>query len=218
MRDSYGVSVKRACALMGQSRTVYHYVSIRSDQAPLCMRIREIAASRVRYGYQRIHSMLRREGWQVNRKRALTVLDIYTRESLAIVVGKSLRGEGVVAALSRISFQRGKPAKIRCDNGSEFTSKALDKWTYEHGVEIEYSRPGKPTDNTYIESFNGRFREECLSTHWFLSLEDARIKIEAWRKEYNESRPHMSLDYMTHHEFQTVTSKINAELPLLDLL
>lgn len=257
---------------MQQSCTVYRYISIRPDQAPLRMRIREIAANRVRYGYQRIYVLLRREGWKVNHKRvhrlykeeglnlrllkrsrrhlnalrkvvastpqqanecwtmdfvsdslfdgrrvrALTILDVYTRESLAIEVGKSLRGEDVVTALSRISLHRGTPTKVRCDNGSEFTSKALDKWAYEHGVHIEYSRPGKPTDNAYIESFNGRFREECLSTHWFLSLDDARTKIEAWRKEYNESRPHMSLNYMTPKEFRMVTSKNNAEDSLLD--
>ena len=94
------------------------------------------------------------------RLRALTVLDTFTRESLAIEVGKSLRGEDVAVALCRIVRQRGKPEKIRCDNGSEFTSKALDRWALENGVEFEYSRPGKPTDNAFIESFNGRFREE----------------------------------------------------------
>ena len=259
--DSYGVSVKRACALVQQSRTVYHYVSTRPEQAPLRLRIREIAASRVRYGYQRIYVLLRREGWLVNHKRvhrlyreeglnlrhikrnrrhlnsirkalatmpkkvnecwamdfvsdalfdgrrmrALTILDTFSRESLAIEVGKSLRGEDVVAALSRIAQQRKIPVKIRCDNGPEFTSMAVDRWAYENGVELEYSRPGKPTDNAYIESFNGKFREECLSTNWFLTLEDAKAKIEAWRIEYNESRPHMSLGYMTPQEYSIVT-------------
>jgi transposase InsO family protein len=122
----------------------------------------------------------------------------------------------VVAVLSRAAFQRKLPAKIRCDNGTEFTSKVLDKWAYEHGVELEYSRPGKPTDNAFIESFNGRFREECLSTNWFLTLEDAKAKIEAWRREYNESRPHMSLGYMTPQEYSMVTSKSDAEPSLLD--
>ena len=248
---------------MQQSCTVYQYTSIRPDQAPLRMRIREIAASRVRYGYQRIYVLLRREGWQVNHKRvhrlyreeglnlrhtkrnrrhlnalrkalstmpqranecwamdfvsdalfdgrrirALTILDTFTRESLAIEVGRSLKGEDVAVVLSRIVFHRSVPTKIRCDNGPEFTSKALDKWTYENGVELEYSRPGKPTDNAFIESFNGRFREECLSTNWFLTLEDAKAKIEAWRTEYNKSRPHMSLNYMTPQEYSMVTSK-----------
>ncbi|MDR1397650.1 MAG: transposase, partial [Desulfarculales bacterium] len=87
----------------------------------------------------------------------------------------------------------------------------LDRWALETGVELEYSRPGKPTDNAFIESFNGRFREECLSTHWFLTLEDAKAKIETWRKEYNESRPHMSLGYMTPQEYSMVMSKTRPE-------
>lgn len=90
---------------------------------------------------------------------------------------------------------------IKTDNGSEFISKALDKWAYEHQVTLDFSRPGKPTDNAFIESFNGRFRQECLNTHWFLSLDDAKSKIEAWRQGYNKSRPHSSLGWMTHAEF-----------------
>ncbi|WP_411373840.1 integrase core domain-containing protein [Burkholderia pseudomallei] len=90
---------------------------------------------------------------------------------------------------------------IKADNGSEFISKALDKWAYENGVEIDFSRPGKPTDNAKNESFNGRFREECLNAHWFLSLEDARRKIEVWREYYNEARPHSALQWMTPAEF-----------------
>ena len=86
-------------------------------------------------------------------------------------------------------------------NGPEFISKALDRWAYDHGVTLDFSRPGKPTDNPYIESFNGSFRDECLNLHWFLSLEDAREKIEAWRREYNGFRPHLSLEGLTPDEF-----------------
>jgi putative transposase len=135
------------------------------------------------------------------RLRALTVVENYSRESLAIDVGQSLKGEDVVNTLNRITAERGLPATIKVDNGSEFISKVMDKWAYERGVELDFSRPGTPTDNAKVESFNGRFRQECLNTHWFLSLDDARRKIEAWRKDYNESRPHSALQWATPAEF-----------------
>lgn len=135
------------------------------------------------------------------RLRTLTIIDNYTRECLAIEVGSSLRGEQVVSVLSRLARQRPLPRFIKADNGSEFISKVLDKWAYENGVEIDFSRPGKPTDNAKNESFNGRFREECLNAHWFLSLDDAREKIDAWRAYYNEVRPHSALDWMTPTEY-----------------
>ena len=127
------------------------------------------------------------------RLRALTVVDIYTRESLAIEVSQSLKGEDVVRVLDAVVAERGTPQTIKVDNGSEFISKAMDRWAYEHGVELDFSRPGTPTDNAKVESFNGRFRQECLNEHWFLSLEDARSKIADWRRYYNESRPHSAL-------------------------
>ena len=133
--------------------------------------------------------------------RMLTVVDCYTRECLAIDVGQSLKGEDVVDSLNRICAIRGLPATIKTDNGSEFISKAMDKWAYERGVELDFSRPGKPTDNARVESFNGRLRQECLNAHWFLSLDDARAKIGAWRDDYNESRPHSALDWATPAEF-----------------
>ncbi len=98
-------------------------------------------------------------------------------------------------------FAGRKPHRIQVDNGSEFISKALDKWAYENNVTLDFSRPGKPTDNPFIESFNGSFRDECLNTHWFLSLSDTRKKIETWRKEYNDFRPHSSLENMTPNDF-----------------
>ena len=135
------------------------------------------------------------------RLRALTVVDAFTREALAIDVDQGIRGEQVVEAMARIAAVRGAPRTIRVDNGPEFISKALDRWAYENGVTLDFSRPGKPTDNAFVESFNGRLRDECLNTHWFLSLADARAKIEAWRRHYNESRPHTSLGWMTPKEF-----------------
>jgi putative transposase len=225
------------------------------------MRIREIAAARLRYGYPRIHVLLRREGWRVNRKRvyrlyrleglslrhkrpqrhvtaarrmtrpaatapneqwsmdfvsdalfngqrirALTLVDNYTREALAIVVDSGIRGEYVVAAVEQVARQRSAPQLIRVDHGPEFVSKVLDRWAYERGVTLDFSRPGKPTDNCFVESFNGRFRDECLDTHWFLSVEDARTKIEAWRRDYNASRPHGALGYLTPQEFAAQTA------------
>lgn len=135
------------------------------------------------------------------RLRALTIVDAFTREALAIEVGQSLKGEDVVRVLERITVNRGWPETIKVDNGSEFISKALDRWAYVQGVELDFSRPGKPTDNAKIESFNDRLREESLNAHWFLSLEDARDKIERWRSDYNQSRPHTALDWLTPAEF-----------------
>jgi putative transposase len=135
------------------------------------------------------------------RLRTLTVVDNYTRECLAIDVGGSLRGEDVVNVLTRIAQSRALPRYIKADNGSEFISKVMDRWAYENGVELDFSRPGTPTDNAKNESFNGRFREECLNAHWLLSLEDARCKIDVWREHYNEGRPHSALQWMTSSEY-----------------
>ena len=129
------------------------------------------------------------------------MVDNYTRECLAIEVGQSLKGEDVVRTLDAHHGRRGLPSTIKTDNGSEFISKAMDRWAYEHGVELDFSRPGKPTDNAKVESFNGRFRAECLNAHWFLSLADAQRKIEAWRQYYNEARPHSALEWATPAEF-----------------
>jgi len=222
----------------------------------LRMRIREIAATRVRYGYKRIHVLLEREGWVINHKRVyrlyreeglnlrikhkrkrpgaalrlprqqaqgmndtwsldfvsdslfngqrfrvLTVVDNYSRECLALEVGQSIRGEQVTAVLNRLEFTRGIPRSIRVDNGSEFVSKAVDQWAYVNKVSLDFSRPGKPIDNAFAESFNGSFRDECLNVNWFLSFNDACVKIEAWRNDYNEFRPHSSLNNLTPAEF-----------------
>jgi putative transposase len=133
--------------------------------------------------------------------RMLTVVDLYTRECLAIDVGQSLKGEDVVRVLNGITERRGLPQTIKTDNGSEFISKVMDRWAYERGVELDFSRPGKPTDNANVESFNGRLRQECLNATWFMSLDDAKGKIGAWREYYNESRPHSALDWTAPAEF-----------------
>jgi len=138
------------------------------------------------------------------RIRLLTLVDNYTRESLAIEVDDRLGGHRVVAVLQRLREKRSFPKTIRVDNGPEFISKVLDQWAYLNGVELDFSRPGKPTDNALIESFNGRFREECLNESWFLSLEDARERVEEWRSHYNQERPHGALDNLAPAEFVAV--------------
>ncbi len=107
------------------------------------------------------------------RFRALTIVDVYTRESVAIEVGQRLKGDDVVRVLNRANRQRGVPKLLFCDNGSEFTSQAMDLWAYQNGMKIDFSRPGKPTDNAFVESFNGTFRAECLNAHWFGTLAEA---------------------------------------------
>lgn len=141
------------------------------------------------------------------RFRTLTVVDLYTRECLAIEVGKNLRAENVVQVMNQLKYSRGLPQRIYCDNGSEFVSGQTDLWAYSNQVQIDFSRRGKPTDNAVIESFNGRFREECLNAHWFESLTDAQEKIDAWRWDYNENRPHRSLKGLTPSEFAVRVAK-----------
>ena len=135
------------------------------------------------------------------RLRALTVIDNFIRECPAIEVAQGITGKQVVKVLEGISDRRGLPERVFLDNGPEFVSKALDLWAYENGVTLDFPRPGKPTDNALIESFNGRFRDERLNVNWFLSLEDAKAKITAWRADYNDSRPHTSLGDQTPREF-----------------
>ena len=135
------------------------------------------------------------------RFQALTVMDVFTREALAIEVGQRLKGEDVVATLDRILSTRGKPKFLFVDNGSEFSGRMLDLWAYHHKVRIDFSRPGKPTDNCYVETFNGSLRDECLNVHWFESLGQARQIIDAWRHDYNESRPHMALADVAPREY-----------------
>ena len=215
VRATWRVSIRRACATLRVETSTYHYKSRRGDQAPLGKRIREIAETRARYGYRRIHVLLRREGWLVNpkrvyrlyresglqlrnktpKRRVLTIVDTFSRYVPAIEPRFSFRGADVVDVLERVGGEVGFPAAIRVDQGSEFISRDLDLWAYHRGVVLDFSRPGKPTDNAYIESLNGKFRAECLNAHWFLSLEDARQKMEDWRRDYNEERPHSAIGY-----------------------
>jgi putative transposase len=254
-RSGFQVSERRACRVAGVPRTTMRYRSRARDQSPLRQRIRELAAVRVRYGYRRLHILLRREGWRVNAKRVyrlyreeglslrlkrpkkrvsvprvtpppaerpnerwsidflkdnladgrpfrvFTIVDNVSKVSPAIVADFSIKGERVVAVLDSLKATIGLPQRLAVDNGPEFISKALDAWAYRNGVTLEFSRPGKPTDNAFVESFNGHFRQECLDQHWFASLEEARQIIEAWRIEYNTERPHQALKYGTPADF-----------------
>jgi putative transposase len=135
--------------------------------------------------------------------RALTLIDTCTRESPVIEVDVSLGAVRVVAVLERLRATRGLPQRITVDNGPEFQSKALDAWAHHNHVKLVFSRPGKPVDNTFIEAFNGRVRDECLNQHWFLSLADARRTIERWRESYNTAQPHSALGGRTPSEYAT---------------
>jgi putative transposase len=215
-----------------------------------------LAGARVRWGYRRLHILLRREGWKVNHKRVyrlykqegldlrirrrrrkhvatprvpcppavapndrwsmdfmsdrlangpafrvLTLVDNVTRISPLIAADVSLAGRRVAELLDQAVAQYGLPKAICVDDGPEFAGRELDAWAYRRGVKLCFSRPGKPTDNAFAESFNGRLREECLNTHWFGSLEEARSVLEAWRKEYNTERPHSALGHKTPAEY-----------------
>lgn len=256
MREKTPISERRACRLVGISRSVLAYQS-KSDaaNAGLSVRIGELAAERRRFGYRRIHALLRREGACANHKRVyrlyraaglavqrrrkhrrtglerqplllpwapnqvwsmdfvmdaldsgrrlkcLTLVDDFTKEAIEIVPDHSIPGMYVTRVLDRVGQFRGLPQAIRTDQGPEFTGRALDQWAYRNGVELKLIEAGKPNQNAYVESFNGKFRDECLNEHWFVSLAHARAVIGAWRRDYNEGRPHMSLGYLTPAEF-----------------
>jgi putative transposase len=252
----YGISQRRACALIKQARSNQCYRSRKDPRADLRLRMREIANTRIRYGYRRVHVLLKREGWQLGRSQAyrlyaeeklqlrsklpkrrkmvvqrrerfkpkapgevwsmdfvadelsnggkfriLTVVDVFTRQALAVEAGSRLRGEHVVEVLNRLAARHGAPKVVFVDNGSEFTGRLMDMWAYHHGVRLDFSRPGKPTDNSFVETFNGSLRDECLNVHWFANLMEAKTILEGWRRDYNESRPHSSLNDMTPAEY-----------------
>ena len=142
------------------------------------------------------------------RIRLLTLVDNFTRESLAIEVDEHIGSDRVVEVLTQLSKSRDLPKRIQVDNGPEFISKRLDQWAYFNHVELDFIRPGKPSDNGIIEAFNGRLRQECLNENWFLSLEDAREKIEAWRQEYNNERPHGALGNVSPLVYAATMSKM----------
>jgi len=133
--------------------------------------------------------------------RTLNVIDCFTREAIGIEADTSMPGGRVVRVLDRIAERRKLPEVVIVDNGPEFAGKALDRWAYEHGVKIHFIRPGKPVENSFVESFNGKFRDECLNESSFVSLADARREIESWRLDYNRARPHSSLGNLSPEQF-----------------
>lgn len=251
----WAVSERRACRLLGVQRSVVRYQCRRSDPPGLRERLCALAAERRRYGYRRLHVLLRREQFMVNHKRVyrlyreedllvrrrkrkrmcgaqrvplssatrsnqrwsmdfildslvsgrrirlLNVVDDCTRECLAAELDTSLPGERVARVLDRLAFERGLPELITVDNGPEFAGQVLDAWAYAHRVQLRFIEPGKPIQNAYVESFNGRLRDECLNEHWFTSLGQARRIVEAWRQDYNSVRPHSALGNLTPNEF-----------------
>lgn len=135
------------------------------------------------------------------RFRLLIVLDERTRECLVIEIDTSLPGARVITVLERLVAERGAPEVVVIDNGPEFAGRALDQWAYQRGIKLHFIAPGKPAQNAYVESFNGKLRDECLNAHWFGTLADARLTVETWRKEYNQVRPHSALGRATPDEF-----------------
>ena len=267
MKEVYRRSERRACGLVGLSRSSCRYQLRRPEPPALRERLRELAAERRRFGYRRLHVLLRREGWAVNGKRVyrvyrqehlqvgkrprkrgvspprlplalpsgpnerwsmdfmtdslatgrrfrtLNVVDDYTRECLRIEVDTSLSGERVARVLEELCWHRGRPQVIVVDHGPEFTSQALDRWAYQRGVKLHFIAPGKPEQNAYVESFNGKFRDECLNEHWFGGLKEAREKTEAWRQDHNQRRPHSARGYRTPEEFAAQVAARRASPP-----
>ena len=249
------MSQRRAARLIPVPRMTFRYEHHRDRHEALRVRLRELAGSRVRYGYRRLTVLLQREGWEVNAKRVyrlyveeglivrtrkrkeraqrqrlpqgqavrrnekwsmdfvaqrlpdgrwirvLTVIDQYTRECLTLHADTALSGEKVAAELDKIVALRGAPRSITVDNGTEFASKAMDLWSYTNGVHLDFIRPGRPVENGYIESFNGRLRDECLNVEVFFTLADARRKLALWLHDYNHHRPHSALADRTPAEF-----------------
>jgi len=144
--------------------------------------------------------------------RALTMVDSYTRECPAIEVDTGISSRQVTRTLERVIAERGAPASLRCDNGPEFTSRHFLAWCAQKKIELIHIQPGRPMQNGYIESFNGRLRDECLNASWFVNLADARTKIESWRQQYNADRPHSSLDYRTPPEFAKACSELTSRM------
>jgi putative transposase len=255
IRTGFGLSERRACGLLRFSRAGARYVSHKDPQLPLRSRLKELAATRVRFGYLRLTILLRREGWKVNYKRIyrlykeeglmvrtrlrkkiarrrpvvvefptalnqrwsmdfvadrledgrkfriLTVVDQFTKECVALHAKPRLQGADLAEALDRAIREREKPVSITVDNGSEFAGKVMDAWSDLHQVQLAFIRPGKPTENAFTESFNGRLREECLNVELFRSMGEVIGKLAAWRQDFNHRRPHSSIDYLTPLEF-----------------
>ncbi len=269
-QERFGCSQRRACRLVGTARSTVRYHSRRADDDALRGRLRALAEQRPRFGYRRLHVLLRREGIVVNHKRVarlyreeglavrrrarksltrirrgrpsapahaneqwaldflqdalasgrtirlLSVIDVFTREALALEVDTSLPGSRVVRVLDRLRGERALPAQIVLDNGPELISHVLEQWANQHDVTLHFIDPGKPVQNAFCESFHGRFRDECLNEHWFTGLRDVRQIVEMWRRDYNQERPHSALGYQTPAAFAQSAATAAASLPARD--
>jgi len=260
MHEAYRVSLRKACRASGTAMSSMQYRPIRPDQTPLRERIKEIATTRVSYGYRRVQVLLRREGWKVNAKRTyrlyreeglclrlkrpkrrrsaarrqetvaatganqlwamdfmsdalssgrrfrvLNVMDMLSREALAVEVDSSLPLTRVIQTLETIALERGYPMRISLDNEPELRRRALDRWAHERSVVLDFIQPGKPTQNPFIKSFNGKMRNEWLNAHWWRTIEEARQGNEEFRRIYNTVRPHRALGKKTPAEFAAAT-------------
>ena len=246
---------RRACGLVGISRSVLHYASRREDDAPIRSRLKALAGQYRRYGYLRLHVFLRKEGLVVNAKRTyrlyceeglqvrrrkrkrlahqdriplaaavrpnqrwsldfvsdglwngrrfrvLNIVDDCTRSCPGQIVDFSISGKRLTRYLDQLAILHDYPDELVHDNGPELTSRAMFEWSQKTGVKLRFIQPGKPTQNAYVESFNGKFRDECLNENWFASIHEARKIIEVWRRHYNTVRPHSALDYETPAAF-----------------
>ena len=248
------LSERRACRLVGIYRSVYRYCSLRTEDTTLLEQIQKIAFEKRRFGYRRVHMVLKRSGLKINHKkvyriykelglkvkkrlgrkralgtrmeikplikanqrwaldfvhdalsdgrrlRLLTIIDVFTRQCLKIVVGNSLSSKEVIKALEDARREHGKPEEILSDNGTEFTSNRILGWCKDQDQTWRYIQPGKPYQNGAIESFNGKLRDECLNEYWFTHMKEAQRIIENWREDYNNSRPHSALQGRTPNE------------------
>ena len=256
VQASFSWSERRACRALGFSRSSHRYAARREEPRVLLDQLRAHAAARPRFGYRRLHLLLRREGVVVNHKRiyrlyrleglsvrtkrrkrmvaaprtvlpapmrpnerwsmdfvsdvtesgrkfrVFAVVDDFSRRCVALVADTSFSGARISRILDEVASVHPLPEMVVTDNGPEFTSKALDQWAYQRKVKLHFIRPGKPVENAYVESFNGKFRDECLNSNWFASLLHAQALIEIWRADYNEVRPHSSLDGQSPQEYE----------------
>ena len=267
-RSTFGPSERRACELMEIAGSSYRYRSPRPGDSAWREKLVAWAGEKPRFGYRRLHVLLKQSGERVNHKRAwrvyqeaglcvkrkkrkrlvriglaaqvlsranqewaldfvhdvlatgqrvrvLSVLDAYTREGLALEVGTSFASRRVTRVLERLIAERGWPESLRCDNGPELTSQHFLAWCVKQKIQLVHIQPGRPMQNGRVESFQGKFRDECLNVSWFRNLWEARAKVQSWRREYNQARPHSSLGYQTPEAFAAGVAAPPASSPTL---
>ncbi len=267
MTSQYEMSQRHACGVVDLPRSSCRYEAKPDGNADLREVLKAVAAARPRWGQERLHVLVRRQGYVVNHKRTerlyrelglslrlrrrskrasavrvpaaaptspnqrwsmdfvsdqlvtgqrlkcLTIVDDFTRESPGILVARSISGQTVADFFDHLAATHSLPDIIVCDNGPEFTSMDLDRWADRHQIKLSFIQPGNPQQNCFIESFNGKFRDECLNEELFYDLADAQTKIDVWRIDYNETRPHRSLNQRTPAEFARNYENRLTEIP-----